>query len=215
MRVAQPVGTRGSLKWIQRAVAQRPDLLQPPSLPSITWLSPLAPDDFAEYRDGAFLELLGLVDLRPAMRDFWPLRGPQWDALGRAGELRILLEAKAHIGEFLTPASKASEASKSTILSSLHAVRTELSVEGGVDWSRTFYQFTNRLAHLWWLRSRGVNAHLIFASFLHDVDMGGPRTPETWQAAFTVAEHALGLPTRHALTPYVHHVWPDIRHLDA
>lgn len=36
MRVIQPEGRRGSLKWIQQAVEYTPDLLQPTDLPGIT-----------------------------------------------------------------------------------------------------------------------------------------------------------------------------------
>jgi len=192
-------------------VALRPDLLQPPGLPPVTWLSPLAEDNFAEYRDGAFLDRLGLPALRPELARFWPARGPQWDALGRAGPACILLEAKAHVAEFLSPSSAAQAASRAKIGSALGEVRQALAVSVATDWSETFYQFANRLAHLWWLRRLGVEAHLVFASFLGDAEMGGPEHRETWQAAFRTAEHALGLKPRHALAPFVHHVWPDVR----
>ncbi|MCL4187705.1 MAG: hypothetical protein KJZ85_08860 [Rhodobacteraceae bacterium] len=211
MRIAQPEGARGSLKWIQRCIAARPDLLQPAALAPITWLSPLAEDDFAEYRDGAFLDRLGLDALKPGLARFWPARGPQWDALGRAGSACILLEAKAHVREFLSPPTAARGTSRSTIESALRQVRDHLGVSAATDWSETFFQVTNRLAHLWWLQTQGVEAHLVFASFLGDAEMGGPDHPETWQAAFRAAEYALGLKARHALAPFVHHVWPDVR----
>jgi hypothetical protein len=46
---------RGSLKWLRRAVAPRPDLLQPAAPPEVRWVSPFEPDDFAEHRDAAFV----------------------------------------------------------------------------------------------------------------------------------------------------------------
>ena len=66
-RIIQPKGDRGSLKWIQHVINGCPDVLSKPILDaigagktqSIEWLSPLADDDYAEYRDQAFLELLG------------------------------------------------------------------------------------------------------------------------------------------------------------
>jgi hypothetical protein len=102
MKVVQKQGARGSLKWIQRAVNEgwptlnEPILRQTGSAAPITWLSPLASDEFAEYRDGSFLKLIGHPGLEPDLREFWPARGPQWDALGKASQGDVLLvEANA------------------------------------------------------------------------------------------------------------------------
>ena len=113
-RVSQPVGGRGSLKWIQRAVNEAWPALNQPILnvigkdQSIDWRSPIEGDDFAEYRDGAFLERLGLAHLKSELAAFWPARGPQWDALGvtSAGTV-LLVEAKSHIAEMCSPGSQA------------------------------------------------------------------------------------------------------------
>ena len=109
MRVVQPVGTRGSLKWIQRAIDARPNVFDPlilaavPGAEHIEWLSPLANDGHAEYRDSHFLERIGHPELAPALAAFWPARGPQWDALARTDDGDVLLvEAKARIGEMLS-----------------------------------------------------------------------------------------------------------------
>jgi hypothetical protein len=106
MRVVQPLGTRGSLKWIQRAINERRNLLDAPilaemqSTAEIEWRSPLAIDEDAEYRDAAFLERIGCLQLATSLAKFWPARGPQWDALGLTNRREaILVEAKAHIDE--------------------------------------------------------------------------------------------------------------------
>ena len=54
-RKPQPPARRGSQKWLQRAVARAPGLLQPSGLPPLEWCSPLADDEFSEYGDAAFL----------------------------------------------------------------------------------------------------------------------------------------------------------------
>src|SRR5919108_6092154 len=63
------------------------------------WISPLAREDYREYRDD-FLSVLGLAQYYRALRDFWPLWGPQWDGLallsGKADTGVLLIEAKAH-----------------------------------------------------------------------------------------------------------------------
>jgi hypothetical protein len=86
-------------------------------------------------------------------------------------------------------------------------------VTRSTDWCESFYQYTNRLAHLWWLRKQGVAAELLFVSFIGDDDMNGPRHAETWRAAFATTDYALGLPTRCVLTRHVHHIMPDVANL--
>ena len=154
MRAVQPKGTRGSLKWIQMLVNQRPDLLDGLDREScglepdeaIEWVSPLADDEYAEYRDASFLRRLG-VDLRNRpLREFWPRRGPQWDALGRTdGGAVFLVEAKANIPELVSPASGAkSPASIALIDDSLKEVQRFLRVDTGIDWTGKLYQYANR-----------------------------------------------------------------------
>ncbi|MCT4555905.1 MAG: hypothetical protein N4A53_14550 [Pelagimonas sp.] len=213
MRTPQPTGERGSLKWLQRAVNLSPQHLQPTRLPQITWLSPLADDDFAEYRDSAFLHRLELDHLENELNAFWPKRGPQWDALGLTNQGPVIVEAKAHVQEFLSPPSQAGRASLEKIQRAFEMVQSDLKISSPSDWARTFYQYANRLAHLWWLRDNGVDASLLFVSFIHDTDMKGPKDSETWEALFSAANHALGLTNCPALMKHVYHVTPDIRAL--
>lgn len=210
MRVVQPEGARGSLKWLQIAIERGGAKLSPAALPSIQWVSPLRADDYAEYRDVAFLDVLGLGHLKTELSSFWPPRGPQWDALGLADGRPVLVEAKAHLDEFFSPPTQASERSLALISDSLADVATRLGAKSGTDWTRTFFQYANRIAHLDFLRSRGVDAHLLFVSFIRDADMGGPANAEEWRVAFRTADYALGLPKRHALSPFIHHVCPDV-----
>ena len=210
MRIPQPPGARGSLKWIQHFVAHRPDLLQPSALPPITWLSPLSDDDFAEYRDGAFLDRLGLANLSSNLSAFWPARGPQWDALGRTEHGPVLVEAKAHVAEFLTPGTQAGDASRRRIDAAFNRVMSDLSIRPRSDWANVYYQYANRIAHLWWLRQQGIAASLVFVSFLNDAEMGGPATAETWEAMFAAANYALGLPESCRVNRHVHHVYPGV-----
>lgn len=213
MRVIQPEGRRGSLKWIQRAVEYSPDLLQLTDLPGITWLSPLRADGFAEYRDGALLGLLGLSHLSATLREFWPRRGPQWDALGMTRQGPVLVEAKAHLREFLSPPTQARGVSRARIEAAFRAVQDDLGIRPRASWAEVYFQYANRLAFLWWLRRQGVDAKLLFVSFLGDADIGGPESAEAWHAAFSAADHALGLPKRHELAAHVHHVLPDVRRI--
>jgi len=60
-RISQHQAVKGSQQWIQKLVNGKPDLLNSPistqfDLPGtekITWLSPIADDEYAEYQDKA------------------------------------------------------------------------------------------------------------------------------------------------------------------
>jgi hypothetical protein len=200
MRVEQPAGTRGSLKWIQEAVNGRPELLNERILPllpgakAVEWLSPLQDDHFAEYRDASFLERVGEPGLIAALREFWPDRGPQWDALARSDRGHVLLiEAKAHIREMLSPASAAGPASKERIEGAFASVISDFGAKPKAAWTECFYQYANRLAHLWFLRRNGVLAKLVLVGFVGDQEMRGPTHAEEWNAAYQVMNYVLGL----------------------
>lgn len=102
-RYAQGIGEKGSLRWIQYFVNEAPGLLDEAIARSsrgrietpITWQSPRKEDEFAEYRDQAFLDRLNTELPTRQLEDFWPKAGPQWDALGLSPSgQRLLVEAK-------------------------------------------------------------------------------------------------------------------------
>jgi hypothetical protein len=218
MRVEQPEGKRGSLKWIQRAVNEQWTSLNQPiaertdSSAVIRWLSPLATDGFAEYRDSEFLNLIDQARLAPALKGYWPARGPQWDALGRTSRGDVLLvEAKAHIAEMCSPGTAASTQSRSRIEAALIELAQQLGANPKhVPWSDHFYQLANRLAHLHFLRAHGVSAWLVLVNFVGDQDMGGPTTSEAWEAAYQVTFHVMGLPGKHSLSSFIIHAYPTV-----
>ena len=223
MRQPQSPHGRGSLKWMQLAANERADYLNRmvrdacsiPSEEMIEWLSPRADDEWAEYRDGDFLNLLGIeLSARP-LREFWPRLGPQWDALGRIHSGGVLLvEAKANILEAVSPPSQASPRSLSRIRASLEDTQRFLRVDTRIDWTAKLYQYANRLAHLYLLRElNGIDARLLFIYFVGDRDVDGPRTVREWQAALTVVKGVLGLPGRHRLSACVSDVFLDVAEL--
>ena len=223
MRVPCTGEARGSQRWIQAAVNDRSDFFGqvtvdacdfPPGT-TIEWVSPRRNDDYAEYRDEAFLDLLGIELHRHPITDFWPKRGPQWDALGRTDNGQyLLLEAKANIREVVSSATAASEISRSLIDRSLEETKAFLQVNDSIPWAGKLYQYANRLAHLYLLRQlNDIPAHLVFVYFVGDRDVNGPKTVAEWKAALTVAKAVLGIPERHALSRFVHDVYVDVADL--
>jgi hypothetical protein len=218
MRCPQSVGQRGSLKWIQHLINEHSNILNAAILPklpnarSIEWRSPLKADQFAEYRDADFLERVGIGHLSPELRAFWPNRGPQWDGLARSdnGDV-ILLEAKAHLSEVCSPSTAASNQSRRKIDAALDETVSYLKVGPRASWSSCFYQLTNRLAHLYFLRKHGVAAWLVLVNFIGDTEMDGPSSEAEWESAYQIIWHVLGLQKSHALAPYIIETNPDVR----
>jgi hypothetical protein len=165
------------------------------------WRSPLAEDHYAEYWDAAFLKRLGLDDHVDALAQFWARRGgPHWDALAlvhlpsQAAPGVSLVEGKSYSDEMLKGAGLSATDPRST-----HAIDKALAWTQGMlgipldtnGWTGSLYQNANRLAQVYWLRSRGVPAWLVHLLFTEDPH--GPTTADEWSDALAKADTALGL----------------------
>jgi hypothetical protein len=199
----------GSQRQIQTIVNQQPAQLNAaiiaafPSLAhaeNIEWVSPLASSQYAEYRDEEFLGCVGHANLAGLLSTFWPSGGPCWDALARVGwdgpSSRtgvILVEAKRYPGEMYSEGGcRASEPARSQIATSLAETKLWCGAECAADWMGRFYQYANRIAHLYFFRElAGINAFLVNVCFGQD-----PRTPTSiseWQVALQDARRSLGI----------------------
>jgi hypothetical protein len=173
VRIKQKTGTRGSLMFVQHLVSRRPELLasrlreaggiRPDT--AVRWVSPLESDDWAEYRDAAFLERLGRPELAGELKEFWPARGPQWDAFGVSGDALLLVEAKAHVAELASTCTAEAPRSLALITRSLDATRRALGARADADCLTGYYQLANRIAHLRFLQNRGADARLVLLQF--------------------------------------------------
>ena len=203
--MTENLALRGSQRWLQLAVNRCPDVIDGAIAKTvglerdetIRWLSPLESDTFTEYRDNVFLERLGITPQHRRLEDFWPKRGPKWDGLGRtSGGRYLVIEAKANIPEFDSNPSGATEVSLRKIRKAFDETRAFLKVNSKTDWSSCFYQYANRLAHLYYLRELNkVDAALVFIYFVGDTTRPGvnPVSREGWQAAIDLANHHLGI----------------------
>ncbi|MBM4300887.1 MAG: hypothetical protein FJ121_05055 [Deltaproteobacteria bacterium] len=205
---------RGSQKWIQNIINACPELLNIRIREKVAtlfgreicWVSPLKEDEFAEYRDGAFLKRLNLQELSEELQQFWPKNGPQWDALGRTTNEKafILVEAKANVPEMVSICGAKDEKSLNTISERLAETQRWLNCQRTlVDWKSGFYQYANRLAHLYFLREKaGKEAYLIFLYFIDDITYDGGQqvsiatSHEAWNSALKLQKKLMGLPAR-------------------
>ncbi len=159
-RYPQKSNSHGSLKNLQIAINVKKKYLDCEISKvigkqiKIDWRSALKSDDYAEYRDEDFLEKLGILNkIKYPLSKFWPEKGPQWDALGVSGDDIILVEAKANIPEMVSTGTGAKNPqSIKKIRNSLDEVKKYLSVSDSIDWTGTFYQYVNRIAHLYYLK---------------------------------------------------------------
>jgi TIR domain len=172
-----------------------------PTLPpdaTIEWCSPLVANNFAEYHDAAFLHAVGQSHLAEPLRTFWPVRGPHWDALARVlllGGQRsgvLLVEGKSYSKEMAGGGSKAEGASRDHILRAMTATQEALGITQDPErWLGRYYQFANRLAHMVWLRSQGVDAWMVHLLFTDDPH--GPTSKDQWNAAIMDLHAELGV----------------------
>jgi len=195
---------RGSERWLRAVVNDKHDLLNRRIASkfrwdrpeSITWLSPLRDDHFAEYSDQDFLDRLGLNNLRYPLSSFWPSRGPHWDGLARTATGKVILvEAKAYIEEsvdFTTHAKSPSSIQR--IERSLAMAKQGFGARKEAPWNTPFYQTPNRLAHLFFLHKLNrVDAWMLFIDFANAPDVDNPCTVEEWRGAIRLTNRCLGL----------------------
>lgn len=164
---------------------------------AIQWVSPLKAEGYAEFQDAEFLNAVGAELLAPRLSEFWPQRGPCWDALARVeGGGCILVEAKSHVSEIFGKGCCAGGESRTLIQSSLSATRNWLGVEAKADWLGRLYQSANRLAHLYFLREIGqANAFLVNIYFCRDPHApNAPKTRQEWDPDLRLVNEELGIP---------------------
>jgi hypothetical protein len=212
VRLPQPrtEKTKGSQKLIQDIINDYPEVLNDHirnkiaslSNRKICWVSPLKIDEYAEYRDTAFLNKLGLGKLSEKMNDFWPKNGPQWDALGKTtdGKVVVLVEAKANVPELASFCGAKDTESLKTISERLNETQRWLTIRGPyIDWKSGFYQYANRLAHLYFLRKKAkIESYLIFLYLVGDSSHIRTSQDE-WKSALKLQKKLLGL-TAESLT---------------
>lgn len=221
-RVKQKSDGRGSLKGIQILINKNQNVID--NLikgavselrdTKINWKSPLMADDYAEYRDNDFLKIVGLKLDDINLANFWPSRGPQWDALASTSNGHIILvEAKANLPELKSGGTQAKEPSKSKIDAALKETKDFMGVNNEVDWSKSYYQYTNRLAHLYFLKKvSNIPTYLVNVYFINDESVRGPKSVGEWQIVIDKMKNHLGI-TNHNLSEYVVDLFVDMKTL--
>jgi hypothetical protein len=177
----------------------------------IHWLSPLKDDEHAEYRDQEFLERLGVGLEIVTLADFWPSGGPQWDGLGRSSSGNLfLVEAKSYIDEMISTMQAKSKESMKKICDSLEKTKQFLNARPEVEWSSVFYQYANRLSHLYLLKQLNqLPVYLVFVYLINDLEMKGPKTIDEWKGAIELLHSHMGI-RGHKLQNFMTELFIDV-----
>ena len=209
-RYPQNKARRGSQFHLQRLVnGSRWGLGDAIGVGPLEWRSPLEEDDYAEYRDAAFLHRLGVSE-EASLAKFWPRGGPQWDglAVSTLGEI-VLIEAKSHASEMRNNCTAKDPDSICLITTSLEECKRALGAEPSSNWLQGYYQYANRLAHTWFLNeSVKLPCILAFVYFIDDTTMQAPLSREGWIAEIALTHNKLGL--RSPLPSYVREVFVKV-----
>jgi len=221
---------KGSQYHLQNLINKNPDSLNKrilnvsPTLKSalsgaIKWVSPLEKENYLEYQDEEFLEAVGYPQLSSVLLEFWPNGGPVWDALGVVplkGENRngvIILEAKSRLKEIEGGGCDAQGESREHIKRTLEKVQNALGSSIDVeDWLGKYYQYANRLAHLYFLLvTQKIPTWLVFLYFGNDREQHGPTSKEEWDNTLEDVKHSLGLRQRHILSNNILNVFYNLK----
>ena len=98
-------------------------------------------------------------------------------------EYPLLLEAKANIPELISHCGAKNPDSIRLIADRLKETQKWLGCRSTKDWTRYFYQYVNRLAHLYFLRElQGRDAFLVFVYFVNDTTHI-PTSFQEWRGA--------------------------------
>ena len=224
MNFFQPKVTKCSLKFFQRAVNNKSNILQPKGLGKIEWRSPLEELKKRTYSDKSFLKCFGLEKSWDKLSDFRPSGGPKWYVLGQISpKSPVLVEVKAEtktktktkFDEVTSDPWNVTDESAQKIIAAFEKVCDDLGIQSTgqgweANWTGKYYQYANRISHHWWLRKQGLDAKLLFINFI-DAKKGGKQAcQDEWKDVFAEADRALGLPLTHKLSKYIHHIYPNV-----
>jgi hypothetical protein len=98
-------------------------------------------------------------------------------------------------------------------------VKRAVGSRAAADWSTEYYQYTNRLAHLYFLRTLNqLPAYLVTVYFLNETTRGGPGTAEEWAGALRLVHAQLGIDDRRVAGVFggtVIEAFVDVRDIEA
>jgi len=152
-------------------------------------------------------------------RNSWPQRGNQmnWDAVGMAGDMYVLCEAKAHTGEierghYLDNTTKSAKQRAKAF----NYAKQEIGVQENRDWLHSYYQMANRLYILALLKKYNIRAMLLNIYFCGDKfrNKECPDNRNGWYKTINAEYEALGIKNNSFINERVRHIFLPVDNED-
>jgi hypothetical protein len=210
--IINPEKLEGSLLQIRDLINQNPLVINhlianeagDESFFEINWKSPIFVDNYAGYSDSDYLERVGVADIKLPLSEFLPLTGLLWDGLGVADGKVIVLEAKSAVSELKGKCYSCDVSAPELIGSSLIETQKYLGVDESNDWMGEYYDYTAKIANLYYLRElNGIDAYLTCVYFVGEDSEVSPNRISEWKEQITKRNCELGLPKVHKLSDYI------------
>jgi hypothetical protein len=98
-----------------------------------------------------------------------------------------------------------------SIVNSLSLVKSALGVKKDHNWLGDYYQYANRLAHLYWLNTlEQVPTWMVLLYFTGDQEQRGPNAASEWRTKLNEMKSELGLPEHHLLSDRIIEVFSPV-----
>lgn len=167
----------------------------------IEWLD-FPYSDSSEYGDSEYVGIDFLkgtpsyASIKKAWAKYWPNPSfaPNWDAIGKAGNEYIIVEAKAHAKELISTSGAKTE-SFTQINSKMEEAKVTLGINTPNSWMKTYYQKANRILLLHFLAQNGIKARLLFVYFINGYERGDKsiKSKEQWESILKAQDEYLGI----------------------
>ncbi len=145
-----------------------------------------------------FKELSNFEQIKQSWEKFWPNAGSaqNWDGIFKIEDIWCFVEAKAH-SEEIHSKTKATSESKELISKIFEQYCSEFSIKTDTWINSNAYQLANRIAFIQFCKSNGINAKLVYISFINGYEkLGGIKSvhsEEEWEILWKKEYEELGL----------------------
>lgn len=152
--------------------------------------------------------------------EYWPSRGnsQNWDGIFKINDTWYFVEAKAHESEVYNSCGAKSDSAikkiKKAFDETVAFVKATKSSEHWLSKDFKSYQLANRLAFINFCRKNGINAKLVYISFINGYDKPGTSgklnvtSKEKWQEIWENEYADLGISAEN-IKEILHHVYID------
>ena len=166
-----------------------------------------------------FEKLENYADIAQKWKEWWPqsekikTKTMNWDGIFKIVDTWFFVEAKANEKESYQKCGASSEKSKVKIEDAFHKTQEWLKVETEKQWIDSHcYQLANRLAFLCFCNTHGINAKLLYISFINGFRSNTDEihSEEEWKLIWKDEFKKLGL-DKIDMSSHIYFIYPDCK----